>query len=209
MESYYSENELKMLNIKFCVHGGAKKIKISRKCSIYGTDIVINGKNVRIDDFCFLSGQIVIGDFVHIAAFSLLNGNGGGILIDDYVNISSRVSIYSNSDDYSGDMMTGPLVPNECINVISQPVKIQKHVIIGANSFVMPGCNIGEGCAFGSYSFINTNTDEWGVYVGIPIRRLKNRSRNLLNYEEKVGPYESSIFGKRDKLFSKGVGLSD
>ncbi len=181
MDSYYSPDELISLGIK--IVGDCDSVKISRKCSIYTKDITIRGDHVRIDDFCFLSGHLEIGSYVHIAAFSLLNGRLGGIIICDYVNISSRVSIYSNSDDYSGEFMTGPLVPDECKAVVTGVVNIGRHSIIGADSVILPGVIIGEGNAYGAFSLINKNADPWGINVGIPARRIKDRSRNLLKYE--------------------------
>ena len=106
MDSFFHEEELKLLNIKI-----GQNVKISKKCSIYGYDIEI-GNNVRIDDFCILSGKIRLGDYIHIAAYSALYGGTEGIYIKDYANISSRVSIYAINDDYSGKTMTNPMIPD-------------------------------------------------------------------------------------------------
>ena len=84
---------------------------ISRKASIYGAENMIIGSHVRIDDFCILSGQIELGDYIHIAAYSALYGGEKGIFIGDFANLSSRVSVYSVSDDYSGETMTNPMIP--------------------------------------------------------------------------------------------------
>ena len=184
-DSYYSREELTEIGLKIPITMG-DNIKISRKCSIYTADVVIRGENVRIDDFCFLSGHIEIGNYVHIAPYCLLNGKNGGIFLDDFVNIGSRVSIYSNSDNFSGDMMTGPLIPEEYKNVISGSVKIGRHCIIGANSFIMPGVSVKEGNAFGAYSFIKSDADPWGIYVGIPAERIKERSKKLLLLEANI-----------------------
>jgi galactoside O-acetyltransferase len=78
--------------------------QISDKASFYGASRISLGNNVRIDDFCVLSagaGGISIGDHVHIAVYSSLIG-AGRITLSDFCNISSRVAIYSSSDDYSG-----------------------------------------------------------------------------------------------------------
>ena len=75
------------------------------------------GDNVRIDDFCILSGYIELGNNIHIAAFTALYGGENGIFIDDFANLSSRVSVYSVSDDYSGETMTNPMIPDEYKNV--------------------------------------------------------------------------------------------
>nr|WP_243278060.1 hypothetical protein [Clostridium yunnanense] len=68
-------------------------------------------------------------------------------------------------------------------NLCEKPVYIGKHVIIGTNSTILPGVTISEGCAFGACSLILEDCDEWGIYVGVPVRRYKERIKDLLNYE--------------------------
>ena len=147
--SFYSNDELKEIGLKKWGEG----VQISRKASIYGADKISIGNNVRIDDFCILSGKIEIGSYVHIAAYSALYGGTEGIYIEDYANLSSRVSVYSISDDYSGESMTSPMIPDEYKAVVSKPVIIRKHVIIGSTSVILPGVRLLEGSAFGSFSF--------------------------------------------------------
>ena len=143
------------------------------------------GNNVRIDDFCILSGKITIGNYIHIAAYSALYGGDEGIVLEDYANISSRVCIYSISDDYSGNTMTNPMIPNKYKAVNSAPVNIGKHVIIGSTSVVLPGINIREGGAFGAFSFINRDSEPWSINVGIPYKKIKARQKNILELEKK------------------------
>jgi len=45
--------------------------------------------------------------------------------------------------------------------------------------------NIAEGCAVGAMSLVNRTTKAWGVYVGNPARRVKERKKDLLELEEK------------------------
>ena len=181
MDSFYNSKELMELGLK-CI---GEHVKISRKCSIYSPETIVIGNNVRIDDFCILSGKIEIGSNVHVAAYSALYGGDEGIFIDDFANLSGRVSIYSVSDDYSGETMTNPTIPDKFKNVKSASVIIGKHVIIGASSVILPGVVIAEGGAFGSFSFINKSTESWKIYAGIPIKEIKDRSKNLLNFEIK------------------------
>ncbi len=181
MNSFYDETELKQIGFK--KHG--KNVLISRKASIYCASKIEIGNNVRIDDFCILSGKIKLGDYIHIAAYSALYGGEEGICIDDFANISSRVSIYSVSDDYTGETMTNPMIPDEYKNVLSKPVYIEKNVIVGSTSVILPGVILKEGSSFGAFSFINHNSDEWSINVGIPFKKIADRNRNLLKLEEK------------------------
>ena len=76
MNSYYDNAELLTLGLK---HFG-DNVLISKKASIYGANNIVIGNNVRIDDFVILSGNITIGDYVHIAAYSGLFANKGCLL---------------------------------------------------------------------------------------------------------------------------------
>lgn len=181
MTSFYSEEELKELGLK----SYGKNIKISRHACFYGVDKISVGDNVRIDDFCIFSGRITLGSNIHIAAFSALYGGHDGIDIDDFSNLSSRIGVYSTSDDYSGETMTNPTIPDKYKNVKSAPVYIGRHVIIGSNTVIMPGVKIAEGSSFGSFSFINHDSEPWSINVGIPFRKIRDRSKNLLELEKK------------------------
>lgn len=180
MDSFYSSDELKELGL---VHFG-KNVLISRKVSIYGAEKINVGNNVRIDDFCILSGKITFNNYIHIAAYTALYGGSKGIEIHDFANISSRVSIYSISDDYSGETMTNPMIPDKYKNVRSEEVVIERHVIIGAACVVLPGVVLKEGSSFGAMTLINKSSESWSINAGIPSRKIKNRSRNLLELEE-------------------------
>lgn len=181
MTSFYTENELKALGLAHC----GKNVLISRKCSIYGADRISVGDNTRIDDFCILSGNVTIGRHVHISAYTALYGgkSGEGIAIMDYVAVSSRCAVYAESDDYSGLGMANPTIPDEFRNVYGEPVILQKHVLVGSGCTILPGVTIGEGSSVGSMSLVSKSLEPWGMYVGIPCRRIKERSQHLLELE--------------------------
>lgn len=163
-------------------------VLISSKASIYRPDRISIGSNVRIDDFCVLSageGGIVIGSHIHIAVFCSLIG-AATITLGDFANLSSRVSIYSSSDDYSGRTMTNPMVPDRLKAVDSRPVSIGRHVIIGCGAVILPGVTLNDGVAIGALSVVKDNCDPFGIYGGVPARRVGNRDRTLLELEKDV-----------------------
>ena len=99
-------------------------VKVSDRASFYGIHRISLGDEVRIDDFCVISaggGGVEIGSNVHIAIGASLIG-AGKITLSDFSNISSRVSIYSSNDDYTGTAMTGPTLPPEYTNIQSADV---------------------------------------------------------------------------------------
>ena len=160
-------------------------VQISDRASFYGAARITLGNNVRIDDFCVLAagvGGIVIGDYVHIAVSASLIGSGK-ITMSDFSGISSRVSIYSSSDDYSGATLTNPTVPSEFAGVTHADVFLGKHVIVGSGSVILPGVTLEEGVAVGALSLVHKRCEAFGIYAGNPARRIKGRKRDLLELE--------------------------
>ena len=178
----YSDEELKKLGLKSV----GVNVRISDKASIYSPADIEIGDNVRIDDFCILSGKIKIGNYIHIAPYTAFFGGKEGIFVGDFSNFSSKISVYAISDDYSGKTMTNPMVPDQYKNVEHHAVKIGKHCIFGCGCTVLPGVTIGDGAAFGAMSLIRDSCNQWAIYAGIPCRKIKDRSRELLALEEKL-----------------------
>lgn len=182
MTSFYTEQELRTLGLK----SFGENVLISRKCSIYGADKISVGNHVRIDDFCILSGNIVFHDYIHLSAYAALFAGSALIEIDNYCAISSRTVIYAESDDYSGEGMTNPMVPDKYRNVQSAPVYIKKHAIIGSGCTVLPGITVEEGTSVGAMSLINRDTRAWTINAGIPCRYIRERARKPLEYEKLI-----------------------
>lgn len=162
-----------------------RNVLISRKASIYGASRISIGDNSRIDDFCVLSagaGGIAIGRYVHIAVMCLLVG-AEKITLADFSGCSSRVSLYSSSDDYSGAAMTNPCVPAEFTNVTSRPVTLGRHVIVGANAVILPGVTIGDGSAVGAGSLVTRDVPAHEIHGGTPAKKVANRKTDLFEIE--------------------------
>jgi galactoside O-acetyltransferase len=170
-------------------------VLISDKASFYNCANISLGNNVRIDDFCVLSagiGGIFLGDCIHVAVYTSLIGSGK-ITLFDFCNLSSRVSIYSSNDDYSGKMMTNPTVPSRFTGVTHADVTLGKHVIIGAGSVILPGVTLHEGVAVGALSLINDDCAAFGIYAGIPAKRIGERKKDLLKIEKELLRYTEKL----------------
>ena len=173
MNSFYNEEELKGFGLK--QYG--KNVLISKKCSIYSPENIELGNNVRIDDFCILSGTIKLGNYVHISAYSGLYGKFG-IEIGNFCGISPRCTILSGTDDFLGNYMISPMVPEKYTNVSGGKIILKDFSQVGVNSVVMPSVTFEEGAVCGAFSFVNTSLKEWSVNTGIPAKYKKNRNNN-------------------------------
>lgn len=159
-----------------------KNVKISIKASLYGVSRISIGNNVRIDDFCVLSAGengIEIGNYVHISFFCSIIGPEK-VILKDFSGLSSRVSIYSSSDDYSGNYLTNPTVDKSFTNMSHGPVTLNKHVIIGSTSVILPNVEIGEGSAVGALSLVAKSCGEFQIISGVPAKFIMFRSKKLL-----------------------------
>ncbi|MDD2283790.1 MAG: acyltransferase [Paludibacter sp.] len=179
--SFYTTSEL--TEIGFLKIG--KSVKISRKASIYTPEQMIIGDHVRIDDFCILSGRIKIGSYVHISAYTAIYA-GYGVDIDDYVTISGRVMIYSQNDDYSGEYMTNPTLPETATHVTGGRIILKKHAIVGAGSVILPALTMGEGACLGAMSLLKSDVPDWEIYAGIPAKKKGDRNRKILEIEKSL-----------------------
>ena len=178
---HYSPAELAQMGFA----GVGQSVMVSRRASFHGIERIVLGDHLRIDDFCIVSaggGGVQFGRSIHLGAYSAIIG-GGRVVLEDFANISSRVTIYSSNDDYSGATMTGPMVPAEYTNIRRAPVRIGRHVIIGSGSVLLPGIDVGDGAAIGALSLVKGDCEPFGIYAGTPARRVGDRQRGLLAME--------------------------
>ena len=181
-QGYYQTDDLRKMGFK---HVG-ENVQIARDCTIIGLKNISLGHNIRIDGGVTLackSGYLKIGRYIHIGGTCHISC-AGGVELEDFSGLSQGVRIYSASDDYSGNTLTNPTVPKEFLNVTLKSVSIGKHVIIGSGSVVLPGVRIGEGSSVGPLSLVTKSLDEWGVYFGVPVKKIKRRKQDLLKQEK-------------------------
>lgn len=177
---YLSENELESFGFRQI----GENVKLSKLASYDKPQLMSFGENSRVDDFCALSGEISIGRNVHIAVMSSLVASKEPIEIDDFAGLAFGCRLFSSSDDYSGETMTNPTVPVEFKKIHHGAIRIGRHAILGTNTIVFPGVAIAEGCSIGANSLVTKSTHPWGIYVGSPARRVKERDKKLLDLEK-------------------------
>lgn len=177
--AYLTQTQLEDMGFKSI----GENVKISDKASIYNADQMEIGHNSRIDDFCVISGKIKIGINVHLAPMCLVAGGEEGIVFSDFSGLAYKVQVFAQSDDYSGRSLTNPTIPKIYKNEYKKSVFLGRHVIVGAGSIIFPGVVIAEGCSIGAMTLVNKSTEEWGVYLGNPAKRIKDRRKDLLVLE--------------------------
>ena len=180
---YYTEDDLRHAGFKSI----GKNVRIAKNNTIIGLENIVIGSNVRIDGECAISaageGWLNIGSYIHIGGWCYLSA-GEGIKMEDFSGLSQGVRVYSRTDDYSGKHLTNPTVPERYTGITRGPVVLGRHVIIGSGSVILPNVTVGEGTSVGALSLVTKDTEIWGVYFGSPAKRIKGRSKRLLELEE-------------------------
>lgn len=178
--AFLSEKLLKEMGFKSL----GRDVKISDKAAIYNPELIEIGDYSRIDDFCVISGKISIGRNVHIAVFCNVAGGELGVTLEDFSGLAYGCHVFSQSDDYSGETLTNPTIPEKFKKVLRSPVTLRRHVIVGTCSVILPGVTLEEGTSVGAMSMVTKSTEPWSVYFGVPAKKLKSRKKDLLILEQ-------------------------
>lgn len=183
MIGYYSAEELARLG--FAEVG--ENVRISKTATIYNTGSIRIGSHMRIDNFCIIAmsgaATLRIGNHTHISAFNFMNGLED-ITLGDFFTTAPYVRIFSSSDDYSGEHMANAMVPRAAIGTESAPVVAGRHVLIGTGCTILPGVVLAEGTAVAAHALVSRSTEPFTLVGGVPARKLKDRSRRLLELEK-------------------------
>ena len=139
------------------------------------------GKNVHIAEKSDIKGigNISIGDDVAIGPHALLWTTRANIIIKEKVIIGPRLTIITGNHkiDVIGKYISD-VTDDEKDEDDDQDVIIEKYVWIGANVTILKGVTVAEGSVVGAGTVLTKNTDPYGVYVGVPGKRISERFKN-------------------------------
>lgn len=139
------------------------------------------GKNVHIAEKSDIKGMgnISIGDDVAIGPHALLWTTRANIIIKEKVIIGPRLSIITGDHKINavGKYMAD-VTDEEKDEENDQDVIIEKDVWIGANVTILKGVTVAEGCVIGAGTVLTKSTHPYGIYVGVPGRRVSERFTN-------------------------------
>ena len=160
---------------------------IGKTVRIRYPELVEIGDNVIIDDFTYISTQLKIHSYVHIASgCKLIGGKKSFIEMYEFSTLAPNVVLAAGSDDYIAGIAT-PLIPDHYKgNMEIGKIIIRKHSIVGTGSVVLPNVNFNEGASVGALSLVKKNLEAWYLYAGIPVRKIKLRDKHsILDLEKK------------------------
>ncbi len=165
---------------KLKIRGKAGNIVIGANVSILGNiDLrnrengrIVFGNNVTIERDCrFVSardGTIEVEEGAIVTAFAIING-GADIRIGRMSVIGPRASINANDHLFARDKFIREQ------GFMHAPVFIEEGCWTGANVVINKGVRLAKGTIIGAHSVVTKDTEEFGIYVGIPARKIAER----------------------------------
>lgn len=130
----------------------------------------------KIESMPFISTNV---KFMHMHKISLgrgvlINSNcylygKGGIRIGSGTLLSPNCVLVAGGHDIHGDAPILQL-PSK-----SEPIVIGDDCWLGANVSVMGGVTIADGCVIGAGAVVTRDTEPYGIYAGVPARRIGAR----------------------------------
>lgn len=185
MNLFFDKSELRSCGENVII-GRTVRIKDPHRVSI--------GNNVIIDDYTYISGDVSIGDYVHIAPGCVLSASSGGIEMQALSGLSAGCKVYGGSSNYMKIGLDMPTIPKEFqYNVILEKTILRSFVLVGANCVVLPGCDLPQGLSVAAGIILRKNYQlkPWHCVIDntgklLPRRgleELRTRIKNFYNIE--------------------------
>lgn len=139
---------------------------------------IMYGGTITIGDHCELrrgvqllsyGGNIIIGHNSSINPYTLVYGQGN-ISIGNYVRIAAHCTLIPSNHVFAD--ISVPICKQGLLN---RGIVIEDDVWIGTGVRVLDGVVIATGCIIGAGSVVTHSTEPYGIYVGIPARKIKSR----------------------------------
>lgn len=134
------------------------KMKIGSNVVIYG------GFEIRFPWNIEVGKGTIIGDEAK------LDGRNG-IVIGENVNLSTGVWIWTEQHDKNDELF-------RC-NEKGGPVYIENRAWVGPRVILLPKVNVAEGCVICAGAVLSKNTDSYGVYGGVPAKKIGERNKKI------------------------------
>lgn len=158
-----------------------KNVQIGRNVYFRYPNEVEIGDNVIIDDFCYFTTAVNLGNFIHISAScSVIGGKNSQFIMKDFSALGAGTRIICASDDFVKGPFGSPVPIEFRPNCKVSHVIIEKLAIIGTNSVIHPGVTVSEGAVTGSMTLVTKSLEPWGVYIGIPAKYIQSRDKESI-----------------------------
>ena len=140
------------------------------------------GKNCFFAESATLIGEVIMGDEVSVWYHSVVRGDVNSIKIGNKVNIQDGAVIHATYKTAKTNIGNNVSIGH---NAIVHGCTIHDHVLIGMGSIIMDDCIVESNSiiAAGAVVTKNTHVEEGSIYAGIPARKVKDISKELISGE--------------------------
>lgn len=177
-------------NVKDLAYLG-KNVRIGKTVRIRNPEKVKIYDNVIIDDFVYISGEVSIGSYSHIASNVTLSASASSISIGKYSGVSAGAKIYAGSSNYLSASIDLPTFPKSIqYGTIYGKVVLKDSSLIGANTIILPGVSIKEGVAISADCCISKKEKIPPWYIYTRNKRIAPRSGKEM-YLKKIKEFEN------------------
>lgn len=148
------------------------------------------GSHIAIDKGVYVTVKAVVGSYTHIGPYvTIIGGQKAYFECKGFNNIMAGARIICGSDRFDGSGLFGAMIPSELKGrQIIEPVIMEEFSNIGTNAIVLPGATLRRGVLLTAGSLLIGDTEEWGVYKGIPAKLEKKVDGNkVIENAKKLG----------------------
>ena len=148
----------------------------------------VKGISPEMGNNCFIApnativGDVIMGNDCSVWFNAVIRGDVNSIRMGNKVNIQDGAVVhctFGKTTTYIGNNVS---VGH---NAIVHGCVIEDNVLIGMGSIVMDNCRIGSNCiiAAGAVVLENTQVEPGSIYAGVPAKKVKDISHELINGE--------------------------
>ena len=145
------------------IQGPAERFEVADHVDFFPGTYISLGKGA--------SSFVAIGHHTHFAPGCVLYG-WGGLTVGPYCNIAAHCVLATIGHD--------PLIHDQPMAIappVARPITLVEDVWLGANVTVTSGVTIAKGCIIGANAAVNRNTEPFGLYCGVPAKRVRDRQK--------------------------------
>ncbi len=142
----------------------------------------VMGNNCFIAPNATIVGEVIMGDECSVWFNTVLRGDVNFIRMGSKVNVQDGAIIHCTYQKFGTTIGNNVSIGH---NAIVHGCVIDDNVLVGMGAIVMDNCHIGSNSiiAAGAVVLENTVVDPGSIYAGIPAKKVKDISQELIHGE--------------------------
>ena len=128
-----------------------------------------------------VTGNVIIGKNCYIGPGAAIRGDWGEIILEDGVNVQENCTVHM----FPGKSIVLKEGAHVGHGAVIHGANLGRNCLIGMNSVIMDGAEIGEESIVGAMSFVKAETviPKRKLMVGNPVREIKDVSEEMIAWK--------------------------